>query len=56
MQDRNPDSQRTVRQNKPLHILCRADEVTFAAETGFEFLPETLEQVNVLRLFAGKLK
>src|SRR4030095_8671011 len=56
MQDRNPDSQRTVRKHEPLHSLCGANKVALAAETRFEFLPEALEKVNVLRLFAGKLE
>ena len=56
MQNRNPDSQRTVRKHEPLHVLCGAYKVTLAAETSFEFLPEALEKVNVLRFFAGKLE
>jgi hypothetical protein len=52
VEDRNPDAQRAVRQNELFHIPRRADEVTLAAKTCFEFLPETLEQVNVLRFLS----
>ena len=56
MQDRNPDSQRTVGQDKSVDIFCRTDKVALAAETCFEFLPEALEKMNMLRLFAGELE
>src|SRR5262245_54803599 len=56
VQDRNPDSQRTVRKHEPLHILCGANKVALVAEASFEFLAEALENVNVLRLLAGKLE
>src|SRR5262245_40998144 len=56
VQDRNRDSQGTVRKHEPLHILCGTDKVALVAEACFEFLAEALEKVNVLRLLAGKLE
>ena len=37
------------------NVLGRSNEVALAAEAGFELLTESLEQVNMLGLFSGKL-
>src|SRR5437899_5576691 len=50
VQNRDSDSQRTMRKHEPLHVLGRANEITLAPEACFELLSETLKKMNVLDL------
>src|SRR5690349_15279846 len=56
MQRRDCNAERIVRQNRSRNRRRWPNNFTMRAEAVFKLLPETLEELNVLRLFTRKLQ